>query len=276
MVSFPQVSPPKLCMHLSCAKRKKAWPHGCTLNCESWPKLSVGPHCGTFFIWTIWRLQFWELHLDLWKTYSPLNRAMYLHIINSFTSRHKYICHLIQHQEFLQLLAPNVGMFVFLLLKCERFYVFANGVTEASFSSEMWRSVTEFLILVVSRQPLVFSVEVSIFSEISTHEHGVSNLHVGHRLPRPHTPEEGKSYFKLFWNKDSYLMTFTTQWSRGLPEKRESSYSRKILLILWDPNIYYPIYSSQPTAPVLSKISSVHAPLQPLEDPFQYYPPIYA
>jgi hypothetical protein len=45
---------------------------------------------------------------------------------------------------------------------------------------------------------------------------------------------------------------------------KQSSASQEIPRILWNPNVQHRIYKS----PVLSQIEPVHAPIQPLEDPF--------
>ena len=61
-------------------------------------------------------------------------------------------------------------------------------------------------------------------------------------------------------------------------EADRSSASQQTPLILWIPNVHYRTHNSPPPFPMLSQIDLVHGPhpTQPLEDPFYYYPSIYA
>ena len=76
-----------------------------------------------------------------------------------------------------------------------------------------------------------------------------------------------------------YLNIIKNVWldSRVLLEKLTGSQLvKKFPHILLHPEIHYRIHNSQPPVPIFSHINPVHAPTPLLEDPFLYYPPIYA
>jgi hypothetical protein len=51
-------------------------------------------------------------------------------------------------------------------------------------------------------------------------------------------------------------------------EADSSSTTQEIRHVLWNPNVHYRIHNSPSPVPVLSKIDSVHASIQLLENPF--------
>jgi hypothetical protein len=61
----------------------------------------------------------------------------------------------------------------------------------------------------------------------------------------------------------TYSMEQNPSW-----EAKTSWATQQIPRILWNPKVHYRIHNSPPPVPVLSQIDPVHAPIQPLEDPF--------
>jgi hypothetical protein len=70
-------------------------------------------------------------------------------------------------------------------------------------------------------------------------------------------------------------VTNSVEQSRSWEANNRSLAGQEIPRILWNRNIHYRIHKSPPPVPVLGQIDLVHDAFHLLEDPFQYFPPIY-